>query len=1111
MQAGLIYRKPSTMMTSSQGIVGAFGRSAGGKEAVPNDKTRKTVERDSKETIHSGHFMVSDFEAEAQDDEDELAVPVPDEENGKLAIMTPVGFSLKKFVDGDILDDKPNSQQQLSIETSLNKLFQCMSLAYRQKLTSPKWNRFKGIRLRWKDKIRLNNVIWRCWHMQFILKQNTLVCQFASPLDVDTHNKPEAVVLEGKYWKRKLAAVTAEYKKWRMFYRNKILGWTNKDGTEVMESMDTLDWNNGMETSENFGTNTANAYGSTGGAHSGESMMVDEDYMELMTDTLFSTISSNQPIYFPDPREIARGASLADFIQPSLGPLQPNLDDFMDTLEPLQEFLNSKLPPVPEEEDMFRGGSLNANYPDIDLMTPINQMNELNEEATSKDERSSTVLSVERGNGMQNLQYTGKIYNQSEAESSSVYRNDMDVEMNYRAAVEENFERSTATRTTRTATTTATAITTTTTTTTATTTTTTTTTSNGQSTREKIRQENRRSGRISRVIQQTHQQTSQRADAYRQAVQSVQTVQRNSVYEQPPSQQQSSYAMEVQATVQLAAPVDNRIQVATLNDRSVVNATQISSMAAEVQNLVTAQQQSFAQSNAALPGTQQHRSIRSLPPTPPMSTKPYKIVQPQPNTCYKLSNIGQNFNTQQQCKFTGNNFKTHHPAQQQVVSLPTQQSTQSPILLQCRSSGLDLTLQPTKLVPQSIQTTSEKEVFAVPKYQMKARNRSRSSSSLIPPRMNQLPLASAISDPALNLNNNVLLAHLLTNNTSGICTMNASTEKIIPTTNNQSGTVKHILPILPPTASATQVTTTHHIATPVTVQAIQTSSMQASQHQQQQQQQGIQSSQQILLNNQTHPPQNSPGSPKDHSNAPSPQALSLSPLHSPMSIGSPLSPTRSYVKGESERGQYKEQRRVGHIHAEQKRRYNIKNGFDMLHSLIPQLNQNPNAKLSKAAMLQKGADYIKQLRAERNQLKEEMDNLRHQIECLNTSISNCQSMLPATGAPVSRHRTNKMKEMFDEYVRTRTRENWKFWIFSILLEPLMLSFNTSVSTASIEDLYRSTILWVEQHCSLVDLRPAVLNSLRYLCTATDILADPGRLPEEALAAVNRTERRRSIQ
>lgn len=194
-------------------------------------------------------------------------------------------------------------------------------------------------------------------------------------------------------------------------------------------------------------------------------------------------------------------------------------------------------------------------------------------------------------------------------------------------------------------------------------------------------------------------------------------------------------------------------------------------------------------------------------------------------------------------------------------------------------------------------------------------------------------------------------------------------------------------------------------------------------------------------------------------------------------------------------------RRVGHIHAEQKRRYNIKNGFDMIHSLIPQLNQNPNAKLSKAAMLQKGADYIRQLRSERNQLKEEMDALKQQIECLNTSISNCQSMLPATGAPVSRRRDSKMQEMFDEYVRRRTLDNWKFWIFSMMVKPLLSSYNNFVSTSSLEDLYRSTMLWVEQHCTLVDLRPIVLNSLRYLCTKTDILAHPERLPEEARQAV----------
>ncbi|XP_076627235.1 MLX interacting protein mondo isoform X2 [Colletes latitarsis] len=1047
MQAELMYRKPLMMTTPSQ----SFHRPGTGKE---------TSGRDSRESIHSGHFMVSDFEAEAQDDEDELAVPVPDEEAVKLAIIAPAGLLQQRFFSSSSNEKTP---QQLSIETSLNKLFQCMTLAYRQKLTSPKWNRFKGIRLRWKDKIRLNNVIWRCWHMQFILKQNTLVCQFASPLDVDTHNKPEAVVLEGKYWKRKLAAVTAEYKKWRMFYRNKILGWTNKDGTEMMESMDVSDWGSGLGTSGNFGAGIGNTHGGTSGTPGGESMMVDEDYMDLMTDTLFSTISSNQPIYFPDPREIARGASLADFIQPSLGPLQPNLDDFMDTLEPLQEFLNSKLPPVPEEDDMFRSGALNSNYSDLDLMTPMNQMNELGQDSSVKNTPVSAALPQdEQGTAIQNLQYTAKIYTQPEP--TSTFRNSIALGENY-SPMHQPYEPPPPPTT--------------------------------QPVREKSRS-SRNSARNSRMIQQSQQQ-QQPQTAYQRAGQ-----QQNSGFQQTAQQ---PFSMEIQS-VQLTT-VQNQVQMPALNEQS-VHANQISPIAGHVENLVTVQQ-NFAQTNSTV--ATQHRAIRPLPPVAPMSTKPYKVVQPQ--QCYKFSGLPQTFNAQQ-CKFNANNFKTH-PHPQQLIAVSVEQPTQSPILLQCRPSGLDLTTpstQPAKLLPQPTASSTEKEeVFAVPKYQMKARNRSRSSSSLTAPRMHPPPLVSAASDPALNLNNNVLLAQLLTNNTSGVYTMNSPADNIMPTMNQTATTMKHILPMLPPSASPTQVTTTHHITTPVTVQTMQTSTVQAQPQLQQQAMQQSSCSQQMLLNTttQAHQPQNSPGSPKDSSNAHSPQALSLSPLHSPMSIGSPLSPTRVYVKGEPERGQYKEQRRVGHIHAEQKRRYNIKNGFDMLHSLIPQLSQNPNPKLSKAAMLQKGADYIRQLRAERNQLKEEMDSLRHQIECLNTSISNCQSMLPATGAPISRQRTSKMKEMFDEYVRTRTRENWKFWIFSILLEPLMTSFNTSVSTASIEDLYRSTILWVEQHCSLVDLRPAVLNSLRYLCTATDILSDPGRLPEEALAAVNRTERRRSTQ
>ncbi|XP_012255108.2 MLX-interacting protein isoform X1 [Athalia rosae] len=1044
MQTELMYRK-ATVMGTPQGAGTAQTGLIGKRES-----------KDSRETIHSGHFMVSDFEAEAQD-EDELAVPVPEEEAARLAIIAPPGFSLEKFVTSS--STSKTSTQQLSIETSLNKLFQCMSLAYRQKLTSPKWNRFKGIRLRWKDKIRLNNVIWRCWHMQFILKQNTLVCQFASPLDVDTHNKPEAVVLEGKYWKRKLAAVTAEYKKWRMFYRNKILGWTNKDGSDMSESMDMLDWDNGLGIAGGFGVGMGSLYGVTGGALGGDSlhsMMVDEDYMELMTDTLFSTISSNQPFHFPDPREIARVASLADFIQPSLGPLQPNLDDFMDTLEPLQEFFNQKLPPVPEEDDMFRSGTMSNTYPELELMPSITQVNQIGHISSMDTQSPSGTTGIEQQHSgtVQNLQYTAKTYDepQQQPQQSTAYRNNIsNISENYNT-VQQGFDATPR-----------------------------------QTSRGKGRQ-SRSTTRNNHLVQQSQQQ-----NAYQQPRQ-----QQNLAYQQPTSQQQQqNYSMDIQG-VQLS-PVPNQATLTSLNNQ-VANTSHISPITSHVQN--------YAQPNSP-PQTQQ-RSIRPMPPTT-SAPKPYKAVQPVQG--YKFTLPAQKF-TPQQCKFSSSSYKSS--SAQQVSPMSTTLQAQSHVLgssFQCRplgSLGLDPTApaqHPAKLLPRPTPATGEKEeVFAVPKYQMKSRNRSRSSSSLVPPRLNPPPLVSAISDPALNLNNNVLLAQLLTNNTSSLYTVTSGPDKAASV--NQTSGVKHILPMPPPPQSPAQTSsTTLLITTPVTVQSIQAAPVQV-------QQQAMQTSGQPLLlsaNSQSQQSIGSPGSPKDNSSAHSPQGLNLSPLHSPMSIGSPLSPGRVYVKGDPERGQYKEQRRVGHIHAEQKRRYNIKNGFDMLHSLIPQLNQNPNTKLSKAAMLQKGADYVRQLRAERNQLKDEMDSLRQQIECLNSSISNCQSMLPATGAPVSRHRTSKMKEMFDDYVRTRTRENWKFWIFSILLEPLMVSFNTSVSTASIEDLYRSTMLWVEQHCSLVDLRPAVLNSLRYLCTATEILSDPSRLPEEALAAVNQTDRQRPNQ
>ncbi|XP_039588917.1 carbohydrate-responsive element-binding protein isoform X6 [Passer montanus] len=196
-----------------------------------------------------------------------------------------------------------------------------------------------------------------------------------------------------------------------------------------------------------------------------------------------------------------------------------------------------------------------------------------------------------------------------------------------------------------------------------------------------------------------------------------------------------------------------------------------------------------------------------------------------------------------------------------------------------------------------------------------------------------------------------------------------------------------------------------------------------------------------------------------------------------------------------------ESRRITHISAEQKRRFNIKLGFTTLHSLVSTLSAQPSIKVSKATTLQKTAEYICKLQQERAALQDEAQRLREQIEELNGSINLCQEQLPATGVPITRQRFDHMRRMFDEYVRSSTLQNWKFWIFSIIIRPLFESFNGMVSTASMESLTQTSLAWLDQHCSLPALRPTVLSSLRQLSISTSILSDPARVPEQAARAV----------
>lgn len=195
--------------------------------------------------------------------------------------------------------------------------------------------------------------------------------------------------------------------------------------------------------------------------------------------------------------------------------------------------------------------------------------------------------------------------------------------------------------------------------------------------------------------------------------------------------------------------------------------------------------------------------------------------------------------------------------------------------------------------------------------------------------------------------------------------------------------------------------------------------------------------------------------------------------------------------------------RQKHISAEQKRRFNIRMGFNTLNSLI----SNNSKQTSHAITLQKTMEYITKLQQERMQMQEEARRLREEIEELNTTIISCQQLLPATGVPVNCRQLDHMRDMFDEYVKSRTLQNWKFWIFSMIIKPLFESFKGMVSTSSLEEFHRTALSWLDQHCSLPVLRPMVLSTLRQLSTTTSILTDPSQLPEQASEAVTRMGKR----
>uniref|UniRef100_G3TH02 MLX interacting protein n=1 Tax=Loxodonta africana TaxID=9785 RepID=G3TH02_LOXAF len=783
------------------------------------------------------------------------------------------------------------------------------------KLVSPKWKNFKGLKLQWRDKIRLNNAIWRAWYMQYLEKRKNPVCHFVTPLDgsvdVDEHRRPEAITTEGKYWKSRIEIVIREYHKWRTYFKKRLQQHKDEDLSSLAQDDDLLYWHkhgDGWKTPVPME----------------EDPLLDTDMlMSEFSDTLFSTLSSHQPVAWPNPREIAHLGN-ADMIQPGLIPLQPNLD-FMDTFEPFQDLFSSS-------RSIF-GSMLPASTP-----------------APAPDPSSPPAQeSILPATALPTVSLTDNFI----APAAT-------------ASLDPSEQQSC---------------------------------DHGPRTGDPF-------------VQPTDFGPTEPALSVPQPFLPVFTMPLLSPSPAPTPASPTLPLVPVPATA-LSPPASSAFLQAqkfgVSKPPSVITHTASATLTHD------AFATTFSHSQGLV--------ITACPPTPSVSScglalspviQPPMVGPPQPRLT---------FVPPKPVSLTGGRPKQPPkivPAPKpEPVSLVLKNACITPAAFPGQPQAVIMTSGPLKREGMLASTMSQSNVVIA-------------------------PAAIARAPGVTEFHSSILVADLGHSPGSQPPVSRLFSPGTVPDTlvKGEQGLVHGGGPQLPTAGPSRDC------------------------------------------------PSSGQASPCASEQSPSPQ----SPQNN-CSGKSPADPKNVAV--------LKQNRQMKHISAEQKRRFNIKIGFDTLNSLI-----SNNSKLtSHAITLQKTVEYITKLQQERSQLQEEARRLREEIEALNATIISCQQLLPATGVPVTRRQFDHMKDMFDEYVKSRTLQNWKFWIVSLVFSPASAAKEQTLSLSSLERESRPGLSWLDQRCSLPILRPMVLNTLRHLSTTTSVLTDPAQLPKQASEAVTRIGKR----
>ncbi|KAK7107136.1 uncharacterized protein [Littorina saxatilis] len=229
-----------------------------------------------------------------------------------------------------------------------------------------------------------------------------------------------------------------------------------------------------------------------------------------------------------------------------------------------------------------------------------------------------------------------------------------------------------------------------------------------------------------------------------------------------------------------------------------------------------------------------------------------------------------------------------------------------------------------------------------------------------------------------------------------------------------------------------------------------------------------------------------------------------SPAQPVTPISVPASPASSDSSYHQSTNPVPRHKRPSHKRAELKRRDKIKNRLDDLKAEVPSIADK--GKMSESAILIKAAEYAKRLKGDCERFTTEAANLRQEIESLSTKIHTFQEHLPAAGLKPegSEEQALSLDQLCDSYVVRRTKESWKFYLFSFFMKPLFKSYKEETTPSNLNTFMSSVVNWTRDSLGLSALRPQSLEIMREICKETDIMSHPETLPQQALASVGKT-------